>query len=465
MGHKCAYTHTYSDAQTGATREYSCPRPCQHSGIHCVFHSEEGVDDSDAREAFMDEMRSISDGSDDDPVLFIGCRIPSVSVADIDTKRSVYFTDARFSGDVAFSGIRCRAADFTDAKFAGSLSMADMVADAVRLLKTSFSCSGGAAAADDVDAVGSATVELERCDFRSCNVALASMPSARFSECTIGDAVFRYSEICDFEAIDCSFEGDADFAEGKIGVARFDGVSFGGGAVFEGAAGSTVFEKSGSFRHARFGREEQVRFGRSLSNVSFLGTNMTRVRFHADTVWNDDGNRYAILDERRLAEDPSPSALSDALAVYRSLRECYEYWLMYVEAGQFYAREIDMRRRYRLDARRGKVVRSRWHRYLSLANGYNVLCRYGESFGRASAWVGGVFAASAAYFMCADAGPQGSPDGLYLQAVAALERTLAAFLHTGKGGIDDHVVRIVSLPVLGSMFIVLKRRLERRLRH
>lgn len=139
---------------------------------------------------------------------------------------------------------------------------------------------------------------------------------------------------------------------------------------------------------------------------------------------------------------------------------------MYEEAGRLYAREMDMRRCYRTDARGGLVRRSRWYRYLSLTNGYNVLCRYGESFLRASAWVGCVFAASTAYYaLFGDLGMV-DPQGDYAaRAAAAVERTLAAFLHTSRDGMADHLVRIASLPVLGSMFIVLKRRLERRLRH
>lgn len=215
---------------------------------------------------------------------------------------------------------------------------------------------------------------------------------------------------------------------------------------------------------AHFQQQDLVRFCRTLSNVSFLNTNMTKIRFDADTVWSDDGS-YEILDERKLANNLSKSSLSDTLAVYRSLRECHEYWLMYEEAGQFYVREMDMRRCYRDTLGEG-VARRRVGRYISLVSGYNVLCRYGESFGRASVWVAGVFAAATIYFhLCPDPVSPGAQVDSLSRLTGALERTLAAFLHAGRGGIDDHLVRVASLPALGSMFIVLKRRLERRFRH
>ena len=462
---RCTYSHTYSDVRTGADHAYQCPRPRWRNKIHCIFHSDAGASDSTVRDAFLDELRAGAAKEESEPMLFVGCRIPSITVKDVCTKRPVYFADARFEGDLIFDGVEFGAANFADAKFAGRLSMTSTKADVLSLRKASFSGERIAATADREGGDDRVAVELERCDFRSCDASLASVPSVRLSECDIGSAMFRYAQIGSLAVSDCLFKSGADFADSRLEDARFNGASFGGEAIFEDRAGGSVFAGLAIFRHTKFHREEEVRFGRSLSKVSFRTTNMTRIRFRADTVWNDDGDRYAILDERCLGDKPSSSSLSDTLAVYRSLRECYEYWLMYEEAGRLYAREMDIRRCYRSDASGGAARRTRWRRYLSLTNGYNVLCRYGESFGRASAWVGGVFGASAVYYALfgyqGDAGP---PDG-YSRIVESVERVLAAFLHTGRGGVDDHMVRIASLPVLGSMFIVLKRRLERKLRH
>ena len=368
----CAYTHTYNDVLTGTDHTYKCPRKRWGNKGRCIFHAGAGVDDDEARSAFLDELRSESSMGKSDPILFIGCRIPSVAVRDISTKRHIYFTEARFSGDAEFNGVACGAVDFTEARFSGRLSMTAAKADVLSLRKASFRGDGEGkptAVQEDGDDMGE--VRLERCDFESCDAALASMPSAHLVECDIGGAVFRYAKIEGLVVASCTFKGEVDFADSQLGDAEFGEVFFGGEAVFEGGTRGTVFEKSASFRHTKFGKEEQVRFGRSLSNVSFLATNMTRIRFHSDTVWNDDGDPYAILDERRLADNPSTSSLSDTLAVYRCLRECYEYWLMYGEAGRFYAREMDMRRRYKSDAHSGMARRARWRRYLSLTNGYN----------------------------------------------------------------------------------------------
>ena len=376
----CDYSHTYSDMRTGIARDYQCPRPRHGGGRSCIFHAADGADPEDVRKAFAAELESDPGQDKGDPLLFVGCRMPSIYVEGLSTARSVYFTDAKFAGDVELANVDCGAIDFTDAGFAGHLEMTSASAKILRLRKarlgprhgTPLSGAGGG---------DRAAIDLHGCSFESCDMALSSAPSVRLSGCDFAHAQLRGSRIEDLSVRECKFGSSTDFAACRLGRSQFDTVTFGGPATFEGAS----FERESRFTRAHFLQQDLVRFCRTLSNVSFIGTNMTKIRFDADTVWSDDGS-YAILDERSLAGSPSKSSLSDTLAVYRSLLECHEYWLTYEEAGRFYVREMDMRRCYR-DAPGGGAARRRVRRYVSLANGYNVLCRYGESFGRASAWV------------------------------------------------------------------------------
>ena len=456
---RCDYAHTYNDVHTGISHDYQCPRPRHDGGRSCIFHTTTGASHDEIRQAFLSEVRSGPDDNKGNPLRFIGCRIPAVDVDGISTKRVMYFTNAKFLGDVAFANVSCGAVDFTDAEFAGQLRMTATTADVVKLRKSRFD--SGYDKASNYGG-GKTAVDLRGCRFKSCDMALAHLASARLEDCKIGAANFRESEIDDLSAERCDFANTADFSACRLGHAQFLEVAFGGTATFE----HTTFGRAGRFVRAHFFRPETVRFGRSLSNVSLLGTDVTRIRFDADAVWNDGSDPYAILDERELAAGRSAVSPSDVLAVYRSLRECHEYWLMYGEAGQFYIKEMDLRRRYRTDGGGAGKAHRGVGRYISLANGYNVLCRYGESLGRASAWVAGVFGVSVIYyFLAPDPFAPGTQGDHLTRLAAALERTLAAFLHVGKGGVDDYMVRVASLPTLGSMFIVLKRRLERKLRH
>ena len=53
------------------------------------------------------------------------------------------------------------------------------------------------------------------------------------------------------------------------------------------------------------------------------------------------------LKSYQIAEIAKDIKLGGVLAVYRNLRENYEYRLKYDEAGEFFIREIEMKRNYR----------------------------------------------------------------------------------------------------------------------
>ena len=457
----CNYTHTYIDMRTGISHDYQCPRLRHDGGQSCIFHSAAARADPDRiGQAFLAELQSEIANGTRNPILFIGCRIPSIAVVDMRIDRTVCFADAKFMGDIEFVDVSCGAVDFTDAVFAGQLRMTATTAGMLSLRKARFKAKCGKPA---IAARTKPMVDIGRCKFESFDMALMYTASAHLEDCELGEANFRRSSINDLLIRGCELSGAADFVACEFDHAQFQTVTFGGAAALD----DINFRQAGRFVHSHFRQQELVRFGRDLSNVSLLNTDVTRIRFGADTIWNSgDGDPYAILDEREIAAEQHAPSPSEVLAVYRNLRECHEYWLMYGEAGKFYIKEMDLRRRYKTDGGSSGIERHCLRRYVSLTNGYNVLCRYGESLGRASAWVAGVFAASTTYyFLTLDLGAPGTQSDRCLQLVAALEHTLAAFLHAGSGGVDDYLVRVASLPTLGSLFIVLKRRLERKLRH
>ena len=459
----CRYRKTYVDVQAGKTSDYRCPRPRHRNYDSCIFHSEEchceGHTD-EMRQVFKTEIAADPSKSGN-PVQFIGCNIPAVDVKELQTERSLHFVDAKFLGDVEFANVKCGEIDFTEAEFAGQVRITATRADALRFRKSRAIVRHNPHQIDEKDVTD---VTISRCSFGSYDAALSSMTIVRLCECDIdGGARFRGARFQEVLIQDCVFGGNVDFSACKFHSAEFVTTTFGSAATFEHAA----FHEAGRFRQVNFQNQALVRFDPAMANVSFLHTDITRIKFSSDTAWNDASDPYRILDERELTKESPESSLSAALAVYRNLRECYEYWMMYTEAGQFYAKEMDLRRRCPNGSRAGRFAPMRiWlRRYLSLSNGYNVLCGYGESFGKASAWLVGLFVASTVYFAFTSHSTNYVHGNPYLQIVAALERTLSAFLYSGKGGIGDHVVRIMSLPVLGSMFLVLKRRLERKFRH
>ena len=117
----------------------------------------------------------------------------------------------------------------------------------------------------------------------------------------------------------------------------------------------------------------------NLSRASFLNTDITRVRFGERIVWGGtDG--FTIYDEKRL--EYRNASLESVIAVYRNLRENYEYRLRFDAAGRFFIKEMELKRKYKeVFVLKGFTIqKSNWFiRNFSLNGLYYHLAMYGES--------------------------------------------------------------------------------------
>ena len=104
-----------------------------------------------------------------------------------------------------------------------------------------------------------------------------------------------------------------------------------------------------------------------MSNVSFSDSDITRIRFSDKVTWGGD-DKFTIIEEKRLIEEAERrkknklnnksiekrnndegQSLSPelVLSVYRNLRENYEFRLRYGDAGKFFIKEMELKRKYR----------------------------------------------------------------------------------------------------------------------
>ena len=142
-----------------------------------------------------------------------------------------------------------------------------------------------------------------------------------------------------------------------------------------------------------------------------MNTDITGVRFSDKARWGEGKveydkfwrrqkvkeDRFKIVDERLLDEEIKRSDdhttkdfnLGSVKAVYRELRENYEYRMRYDEAGQFFVREMELKRKYREvvskeEADSLEIKRNNWfiRNLFSLTGWYYHLSRYGESIWR-----------------------------------------------------------------------------------
>ena len=176
------------------------------------------------------------------------------------------------------------------------------------------------------------------------------------------------------------------------------------------------FDGETKFNYVLFERKDKVIFEiENISNISFMNTDITGVRFSDKARWgemkveydkfwrrkNVKEDRFKIVDERllekKINEQDSHTTkdfnLGSIKAVYRSLRENYEYRMRYDEAGQFFIREMELKRKYREvvsskeEDSSFEIKQNNWFRrnLFSLTGWYYHLSRYGESIWRPTA--------------------------------------------------------------------------------
>jgi hypothetical protein len=295
-----------------------------------------------------------------------------------------------------------------------------------------------------------------------------------------------------------SFQSEVDFSETKFSDnANFSEAKFSGQAHF-----SSIFNAKTFFNNVLFEDGKKILFNtEDLSKVSFANTDITHVRFIETARWGKgkkDKDRFKIIEERNLEESPeNVKNLGSIMAVYRNLRENYEFRLRYDEAGKFFIKEMELKRNYREEDTLGKdngnggssssngnsnskIVRNDWpRRNLSLTGLYYHLSRYGENLLRPT--VIGIFIIfGSTLFWLMQSNPYAEPSLSHVtgfaQVVAnhtqwqkAFERSFADFLpllplgSKIQVGLSDYVIKILGGALtFGFIAIALRRKFERK---
>ena len=89
-----------------------------------------------------------------------------------------------------------------------------------------------------------------------------------------------------------------------------------------------------------------------MSLVSFMNTDIIGIRFSGKTRWGKDRDQFKVVEEEKLEMEldyckGTYSNIEEILSVYRNLRENYEFRRIYDEAGKFFIREMELKRKYR----------------------------------------------------------------------------------------------------------------------
>ena len=437
---RCRYRRKYFDHELEKFVTYECPRQAVTERGFCEFHDPDywREHEEEVRSKFEEMIKRAQEKPE--KLLCIGFNLPSVEIRGV-FKKPVYFSFAEFHKEARFFGAEFhKEADFSSAKF------------------------------------------RKEADFSF----------AKFYH----ETYFFFAE----------FRKEADFSFVKFyHETYFSFAEFNGRTMFIGTrlifSTSDYIKDTGfkniydgfnyiSFIDARFLKPSEVFFDHVyLGRVFFINCNIERVNFR-NVIWRKEkGGRYVVFDEelltikanRKLTERLRKAleqrgfkidakviswmygvTLDDVLSVYRRLRENYDYNLKYIESGKFFISEMEVRRLYREVGT--KVVYNNWfRRNLSITNIYKVLCLYGESHIRPIVLMLAVILVSTVLRLLL----HGSL-GMLLDIntiLGAVEDSVRAFFQMGGVTGIDLAERLLSIPILGTLMLSLRRRFERRFRH
>jgi hypothetical protein len=188
------------------------------------------------------------------------------------------------------------------------------------------------------------------------------------------------------------------------------------------------------------------------------------------TTSRERGSAFKIFDEHlleldlleaKIVERPNNS-LEAVIAEYRNLRENYEYYLKYEEAGQFFIREMELRRRYEQMSDRLTRKKKWYERFFTFSSLYFIVSDYGESTRRPLAITISVFFIATLYFWYT----KGWTMNTISESISRTATAFFPFFSLPEGyELLDVILRASMIPMAGLLFIALRRKLERKFRH
>ena len=463
----------------------------------------------------------------------VGYILPDIS-EDISSKNvPIYFARAVFYEKVEFtSTIFEKSISFSYARFEKGLNFNDTIFKG------------------NVDF--SKATSKEKTDFRSCkfhkhaNFAIEDFFEADFRNVIFHEEVdFSQGRITGKE----SYFSEAAFKKKSLFVATtFNAKTYFKKTIFcdEADFSKADFSKPIIFENTEFVNEEKVIFNGNIRNVSFLETQISKIKFGNNISWKGlqsnqiegllvdwwrlrrkyekiinkiikktikrkrmyklavqilnkfekneeilcslktkillkighDNINYKIFDEHVLEKSKQrPYPLESIKDVYLQLIENFDKQMRYDLSGQFFVREMELKRKYKTNQKNGKIFtleKNKFRKHISIWYAYNILALYGESYKRPICLMIPIIVLFTLYFLLSE-----SPD-LSLSNISSEtlqntgNRIVSGFFPFYNTGLTDKnkdlthmdwLLRIILLPISGTFFVALKRKFERKFRH
>jgi hypothetical protein len=470
----CKFSIKFFDLESRKFQDFKCKNNILDTDL-CIFHDRDYLKVCDARAAehnakvdYAFKKKVDESLLDNNPLTCIGYRLHHVKLSNKEFKKPVYFINCKINRAGFNHSVFHDGAEFTGVEVSGESNFYD----------ADFSHKAYFA-----EAKFFGDTRFTRAKFSN----EARFTNAKFYS-TTNFSEARFSELANFN--EAQFFGDTRFTRAKFSnEARFTNAKFYSTTNFSEARFSDIayfltdFEGECLFNYVFFERPQNIFFNTNLSNVSFMNSDVSSVKFGEKVLWG--GNGFKVADEiklERLFENSSKlenkklslqgiESLEDIKAIYRNLRENYEYRMRYDEASNFFVREMELKRKFRESKSRSMTYKNSFFRErFSLTGVYYYLFGYGESLRKLAFTSIGLFGSFLALYWLFYISPLFNHHESFNPSEVIINSTTTVISDMFQiKGQDlqplDYVIRITSLSVLGLLIIALKRKFERRLRH
>lgn len=404
---KCKFKHNmlYWDFQLEGFVTFKCFEPAIEEGL-CIFHHPKywNKNEEELRERFYEKVERVRKNGK--KLLCVGYNLPSIEVR-TEFKNAVYFSWTKFHGKAKFSEAKFfKEACFPNAEFFDQANFSHAHFSGV----ADFFCA-------------------------------KFFKEARFYRT-------KFSERAFFTELRKGSEDNQTFStEDLLNDVKLKSIV----ALRKASRRDPTL----SFLDTEFDKPELVRFnGFNLANTSFLHTDVSGINIGENVSWGSDRR---IFDERR-ADMGERGVTHDVVAtVYRRLRQNLESKMRYTEAGRFFIGEMECKRK------NVKIKNPilRWTRtnILSALAWYKYMSNYGESYSRVILWI--LLTPNAAALFAAVT-QTSHPQQFITNLLQNIQNYLLAFFQLKTDKAIELALRIISLLLMGQLYISLRRQFERR---
>jgi len=457
----CKYKIRYWDYEARKFLLFECTKKAVKDGF-CIFHHPNCWKEYPVKVANEFYKKVESAIQNNEKLLCIGFNLPELTLR-MKFEKPVYFNSSGFHGKTDFQGAAFNRACFQRATFNKAFFRGATFKQELDFNKSTF------------NAAYFSKATFGRANFCNTIFGKAVFKEAIFNEAYFANATFneayftgaKFNEKADFRRARFNI---ADFIYATFGKADFVSTEFNEEVCFNNATFSQAYffalrrKRENSiygndpilkFKSVDFCNPEEAHFDYfDLSNTSFAYTDVSRVDIGERIQWKTNEKMY---DERLADEGKLP--YGKVATVYRRLRQNLESKMRYTEAGRFFTGEMECKRK---DVENKNHV-LKWLRtnVFSTLAWYKYFSNYGESYQRLIPWIIGT-PFLAAFLTTLLQTSLSSLAQFTTDFQQNLRNYIFAFFQLKTDNTIELAIRILSLLLMGQLYIALRRQFERK---